>query len=234
MVFHIEGCPGEFTGALFDLDDTLIDRRGAFRQWAKDASLRWIDEGANAVSPDEGLEFLIRADNGGFTPRLEFFAAVINKFGLRNLSPAELIDVYYESMVENMSLTPGADRLLRSMELKGYGFGIVTNGSQHQRDKARAAGLEARACTVVVSDDVGSRKPERKIFEVASAQMSLPSQRIVFFGDQLQIDIVGAKHCGMGTVWVSESVPAHVEGTSCVDLQVASLDDVFLSFTGDG
>jgi FMN phosphatase YigB (HAD superfamily) len=60
--------------ACFDLDNTLIDRDGAFLAWAR----WWVGRaglGADAV------DWLVAHDNGGFTPRPKLFAGFRERFG---------------------------------------------------------------------------------------------------------------------------------------------------------
>jgi phosphoserine phosphatase len=61
--------------ACFDLDNTLIDRDGAFLAWAR----WWVDRAG--LGPD-AVDWLVAHDNGGFTPRPQLFAGFRERFGV--------------------------------------------------------------------------------------------------------------------------------------------------------
>lgn len=56
--------------------------------------------------------------------------------------------------------------------------------------------LRATFDVLVVSGEVGLRKPDRAIYELASERLGLPPSRIVFV-DDLEPNVVGARACGM-------------------------------------
>src|SRR4051795_12557422 len=67
--------------ACFDLDNTLIDRDGAFLAWAR----WWADRAGLAPV---AVDWLVAHDNHGFAPRSEVFAAFESRFGSRILIDA--------------------------------------------------------------------------------------------------------------------------------------------------
>src|SRR4051794_40958314 len=71
---------------LLDLDNTLIDRDGAFRQWAEQLV---AEHGGGALE----LEALIQADAGGYSPRL-----VVAEQAKASLDLPESLDVIVEHM----------------------------------------------------------------------------------------------------------------------------------------
>ena len=60
---------------MLDLDNTLVDRRGAFTTWASN-----FVAGLDGDSSD--LEWLIAADRDGYRPRAELAALIRERFGL--------------------------------------------------------------------------------------------------------------------------------------------------------
>lgn len=51
--------------------------------------------------------------------------------------------------------------------------------------------------TVVISEDIGSEKPDTKIFEVAMEKLNVKPWEAVYVGDDLETDILGANRVGM-------------------------------------
>jgi putative hydrolase of the HAD superfamily len=68
--------------------------------------------------------------------------------------------------------------------------------------------------TIVVSDEVGWRKPKPVIFETALDRMSLRPADALFVGDRADIDVLGARAVGMPTAWINrdaEPLPTDIQ-----------------------
>jgi putative hydrolase of the HAD superfamily len=76
-----------------------------------------------------------------------------------------------------------------------------------------AAGVKELFATIVVSDEVGWRKPKADIFRAALQRTGADPARTLFVGDRADIDIVGAHGVGMDAAWINpdrEPLPAGV------------------------
>jgi putative hydrolase of the HAD superfamily len=212
---------------LFDLDDTLIDRRIAFHRWARASVPRWLDSSASEGEIVDATESLIHLDNDGFMPRSEFFSEVKERYPKIEGTAEELVVNYYRDILPYISLVDGAHLLLETLRSMAVPFGIVTNGGPHQMDKAVVAGLAAQASCILISDQFGARKPNSSIFLAAAQQLGVPASEAVFVGDQPNIDVIGAHTCGMRTVWLKngrtwpKSLPSNT-----FDLAVDSLSSL--------
>ena len=69
----------------------------------------------------------------------------------------------------------------------------------------RAVGIEAYFQPIIVSGDLGFRKPDKRIFEAALNGLNLPPENILFVGNDMYRDIYGAKQFGMKTVFFSSN-----------------------------
>jgi putative hydrolase of the HAD superfamily len=96
-------------------------------------------------------------------------------------------------------VTPCLDRL------KGdYLLGLVTNGPcDLQCAKLDASGLRSNFGAVVISREVGVKKPEPRIFAIALGRLGTDAQDSAFVGDTPKSDIVGAHAAGMKAVWLN-------------------------------
>jgi FMN phosphatase YigB (HAD superfamily) len=75
------------------------------------------------------------------------------------------------------------------------------------------AGVADLFDTIVVSDEVGWRKPRRDIFDVALARLGFPAEASLFVGDRADMDVLGAQQIGMDAAWINrdgEPLPAGV------------------------
>jgi putative hydrolase of the HAD superfamily len=56
---------------------------------------------------------------------------------------------------------------------------------------------------ILISGSLGIRKPHPDVFAELARRLALAPAEIVFVGDDLQADIVGAQKAGMRTVWMT-------------------------------
>ena len=66
-----------------------------------------------------------------------------------------------------------------------------------------AAGVRELFAAIVVSDEVGWRKPRVDIFEEALRRAGADARGTLFVGDRADIDVAGAHAVGMGAAWIN-------------------------------
>jgi putative hydrolase of the HAD superfamily len=66
-----------------------------------------------------------------------------------------------------------------------------------------AAGVRDLFAAIVVSDEVGWRKPRADIFEEAIRRTGAEPRRTLFVGDRADIDVAGAHGMGMESAWIN-------------------------------
>jgi putative hydrolase of the HAD superfamily len=86
-----------------------------------------------------------------------------------------------------------------------YKLAIVTNGavdehSDSQWSKAVRLGLIEKVDAFIASDSAGARKPNPAIFQKAAEHLSVLPGEVVFVGDSVANDVVGANKAGMWSV----------------------------------
>lgn len=69
----------------------------------------------------------------------------------------------------------------------------------------RAVGIDHYFSPIVVSGDLGFRKPDKRIFELALKAMGLSPGNVVLVGNDMYRDIYGAREYGMKTVFFSSN-----------------------------
>lgn len=180
--------------ALFDLDNTLVDRQAAFLAWATEfAAERCLGDAASAT-----LEVL---DMDGLRPRAEFFGSVRRSFPIT--TPVDdLVSRYFVDYPRHFSVADETIDALRRLRARGWKIGVVTNGQPSQRLKLDVTGLGAEVDAVCVSAEVGSSKPDKAIFEEAARRCGVPLSGWMV-GDSANADIAGGHGCGLKTIWMS-------------------------------
>ena len=207
---------------LFDLDETLIDRRATVAAAAHDQYCRRFQKTA-AFSEADYVAKLLELDAGGKPPKRAVFEALRTHFGLSE-SWQELLADRDAAATRCATLRPGALACLTQLKEAGYKLGVVTNGRfPLQRDKAAAAGIAALFSTFVVSEAEAVEKPDPAIFASALTKLYLPADAAVFVGDDPENDIRGAQAAGMKAIFVPSAAHA-----SCAfaDGTAATLADV--------
>lgn len=83
-------------------------------------------------------------------------------------------------------------------------MGIVTNGnSDFQNSKIDKLDFRKYMKTVMISEEVGIRKPDPKIFHLALSKIDSNNENTLFVGDNPLVDIKGANDSGLIPVWLS-------------------------------
>lgn len=78
--------------------------------------------------------------------------------------------------------------------------------------------LAGLADTIVVSSEVGYRKPHAAFFRAACDRLGLPADRVVSVGDDFENDVEGARLAGLSAVALRRPGDAPVQGPSVTHL----------------
>ncbi|MBK7951719.1 MAG: HAD family hydrolase [Deltaproteobacteria bacterium] len=91
---------------------------------------------------------------------------------------------------------------------RGYRLGLCSNFSDAGTARAVLgdAGFVPHLRSIVISEEVGIRKPRPEIFEAAAAGLDLEPREILHVGDSLSADVAGASAFGMKTVWLTRRI----------------------------
>jgi HAD superfamily hydrolase (TIGR01549 family) len=116
---------------------------------------------------------------------------------LEELLHSKLSDTYWDYFCNSCFFEEGAEQILSIFKDK-YPLGIITNGiSESQRKRLRAGNIDELFKSIVISDEVGIRKPQKEIFEIALSDFKLNNKEVLFVGDSLQDDYHGAVNSGI-------------------------------------
>jgi FMN phosphatase YigB (HAD superfamily) len=179
---------------LFDLDNTLLDRQGAFVLWASGfIASNNLDHDALAV--------IVRADADGAAPREDFFSELRGELGIKTEVDQLLAD-YYREYPSKFSVQPETIAGVRLLRASGFKVGVVTNGPPSQWRKLEAVDMASEFDVVCISVVVGSWKPDLPIFTAAARACEVALEGWMV-GDSPQADIVGGANAGLKTIWMA-------------------------------
>jgi putative hydrolase of the HAD superfamily len=114
-------------------------------------------------------------------------------------------------------------------ELKGrYRLAVVSNFDYSPTCRAilEREGIAHLFETIVISDEVGWRKPKPVIFETALSRLGLRPAEALFVGDRADIDVVGARGVGMPSVWINREASGLPEGMKPPDFEIRDLEEL--------
>ncbi|ADQ69329.1 haloacid dehalogenase superfamily enzyme, subfamily IA [Halogeometricum borinquense DSM 11551] len=186
------------TTVYFDLDGTLLDYETPFDTWFE----RTVPvEATAAITETFGSNLTASLDSFEPDPYERAFEVVCNEYGI-DADPEALATTFVDTEVAATRVAPSVRRLVASVAER-HQSGILTNGNETvQRRKVETHGLDELVDEIVVSEEVGARKPDAGIFETAKER--LPADAFVFVGDSYETDIVPAQEHGFETVYVGD------------------------------
>ncbi|MNW23454.1 Pyrimidine 5'-nucleotidase YjjG [compost metagenome] len=197
------------TTVLFDLDNTLANRKLAFGSFSRQFIEEFLDTSvidASSMDNDSALMECIRiADRNGYRSKQELFQELLHTlpFKEEHVTVRQLLDYWHSEFVRHTTMMEGAEELLLDLRAQGFRLGLITNGSVAvQNRKLDQLQLRSYFETVIVSQAVRLDKPDRRIFELALQRIGATPQQTWYVGDHPVNDVQGASRAGLQTVWL--------------------------------
>jgi putative hydrolase of the HAD superfamily len=177
------------------LDDTLLDRSGAFRLWAKG----FLDE---IGAPQDDLDWLLSVDADGLTPRWDLADLIRDRYRL-TIPSIDIREELHEGPISFERLDPLVGCALRIAADAGLVPVVVTNGAAELQDtRIRRTGLDRYVADWVISEQAGVSKPNPRIFALAAQRVRMRLGGAWVVGDSPEADIGGAAALGLPSVWL--------------------------------
>lgn len=225
------------TTILFDLDNTLINTKGADRLACEQVSqyLQTYDirrsKAQEAVTKFYNYVRETPQDPNNESADVDEWRLMLWKQslgpGLSAKAPTAYA-IWKEARARHLKLAPELENLLLELR-KHYKLGIITNGpSDCQWEKIRRLNATSFFDAIVVSGDVKHAKPGTAIFEEAFRRLDSSSLECVMVGDRLDTDIKGAVRANCAaTVWISPDgdMPTE-EGCPKPDFRISDLREI--------
>ena len=133
-------------------------------------------------------------------------------------------------------LLPGAKETVDYLRTK-YDLVIVSNGfTDVQYDKVNESGIRDRFLEMVMSEEAGVNKPDKRFFEiafertnkarVAAGKEPVTKDEIILIGDGYGSDIEGAKNFGIDQIFICHNEETLNDTSKTATYKVMSLADV--------
>ncbi|MDT9594792.1 HAD family hydrolase [Nocardioides zeae] len=205
--------PDDLAAVLFDLDDTLVDHRGASRagleSWAAGLGLGGTsDELAARWTALEMRHFSAyqRGETTFAGQRRARVRAFLPHLDLRDDTLADAEFAGYLAGYERAWRAFGdAADALRRASAAGLRVAVLTNGDERQqRAKVERTGLarllDALGAPVLVSSTLRAAKPDPRAYALACGRLGVPTGAALMVGDSVANDVVGARSAGLAAV----------------------------------
>jgi putative hydrolase of the HAD superfamily len=117
---------------------------------------------------------------------------------------AQGVAAYFAPFIRCCQLIPGTREMLESL-IGHYRLALVSNFTHPPALEQILAGVGIAHFfeQILISGRLGFRKPHPAVFTELARRLGLAPAEIVFVGDELPADIVGAQEAGMHTVWMT-------------------------------
>jgi putative hydrolase of the HAD superfamily len=119
------------------------------------------------------------------------------------LGDEELVEALMESI--RFEPFPDAAPLLGRLRLVGVRTAVVSNWDVSLRAVLAGVGLGGLLDEIVVSAEVGVRKPDPAIVEVALARLRCPARKALMVGDSPETDVAAARAAGVRAVYLDRA-----------------------------
>lgn len=133
----------------------------------------------------------------------EFYSSVLSKLGIHPKDYAlEYIHKLYLTSFK-VEVFPETEEVLKYLKDR-YRLAVISNASSElPRYAIKKFGLEKYFETIVISRDIGIRKPNPNIFKFTLQKLGLNSREAIHVGDSVEKDVLGAKKASMKAVWIN-------------------------------
>jgi len=134
--------------------------------------------------------------------RVNRFLDALHEFGVKDADLAErMAQGYLDISPKLNALFPDTVEVLQYLQSK-YTLHLITNGfAEVQWIKLEHSGLRPFFEHIVISEEVGTQKPNKEIFEIAMQRANTVVDACIMIGDNFNTDILGAKNAGMDQIF---------------------------------
>lgn len=192
------------TALFFNLDDTLTEQVKSYEkifEIAVEKSEVSEMEGKQSKYTEKFFKFFKK--NYAF-PRRQAVDKLLREEGKFSAEKVEsFVRAWEEAESESLEIKEGVKDILKELS-ENYVLGIVSNGTGRlQRMKLENLGIRDFFESVVVSTEIGYRKPEQEFFE--TAKTFVDADKYVVISHFPKRDILAGRKAGFKAVWLTDT-----------------------------
>ena len=226
------GCDylGKYKAILFDLDDTLLDRDQAVENLffvILETCYGDVKDSVKNIMLEKFKEY--DKGNYGDGNKVKVIEPFFDEFPPKHRIPSSDIQTFWNHHFPNcFSVNQNIINILNTIK-KQVKVAIITNGStERQKAKIVNTNLDNLFEVIIISEEVGLSKPDKRIYELALKRLNVQPESALFVGDNLELDIGGPQNVNMRGIWFNPQ--GAVNNTEIKPFAEISSFDELLSF----
>lgn len=127
----------------------------------------------------------LRLEKLGATPeQIETFYPLINKHMMNEYDPKNWVP-------------PELFEVLPALRIAGYTLAVLSNRRSPFMETMVELSLDQYFDQIMAAGDIGSWKPDPKVFDQLLAEFNLAPEETIYIGDNYYADVVGARNAGL-------------------------------------
>ena len=204
----------KYRAILIDIDDTLFDfRTSSYAALVQTFSVMGLPFGESDMCVYEGFNNRMwqAYERGEIEKKDIYVTRFRDYFAFAGLDgdPVFANDYYLKRLAEGKAFMPNAEALLQALHGK-YKVFIVTNGDTvTQLKRIEASGFSKYFDGVFISEQMGSKKPEKAFFDQVFASVGEEYRDCcLLLGDSLTSDMQGGRNAGIPTCFYGKKEAA--------------------------
>ncbi|MBY9010864.1 MAG: TIGR02253 family HAD-type hydrolase [Candidatus Lokiarchaeota archaeon] len=235
-------CPIKLVG--FDLDDCLYNSTGL----SQIARIKGIDAmislGLN-IERQKALFLLqeiVTEYGSNSSKHYDYFIRRLNQYENFSISfneqiryEAAAVMAYHAQKIKLITLYDDVKKSLEKLKENSIKTAIITDGIPiKQYEKILRLGIDDLIDLVVISDEVGIRKPNPKLFSYCLNKFKVKGHETIYVGDNIYKDIVPAKLNEIHSVYIHRGgkYDTNITGEEIAeenkpDYEISKLDEIF-------
>lgn len=196
----------------FDLDDCLFDSTGLSER----ARIKGID-----AMIDLGLKIdrrraikkvqdIVKEYGSNFSKHYNYLIRRLNEYENYKISSndkykyiAAAVIAYHQEKIQSIKLYKDVKPCFKKLRSMGIKTAIISDGIPiKQYEKILRLKIDKLIDLVVISDEIGIRKPNPKLFDYCLKKFGLNGSETIYIGDRIDRDIIPARLNGIYTIYI--------------------------------
>ncbi|MGD9899452.1 MAG: YjjG family noncanonical pyrimidine nucleotidase [Calditrichaceae bacterium] len=216
---------------LFDLDGTLFDYDKAETKALKAAFVKFgfaYETSYLQLYRNLNSALWRQYETGNVTQvdlKVKRFEQLGTETGIP-IDPVSFSRVYLNYLAQGTDLIDGSENVLKYLSAK-YQLFLITNGLKNvQRPRISNSTIGHYFNDVIISEEVGFAKPDKRIFDIVFKILNHPDRKdVLLVGDSLTSDMAGGSNYGIDTCWFNPSGIENNSGNS-INFEIRNLDEL--------
>lgn len=198
----------------FDLDDTLYNATELARE-ARISGLKAMIKKGLKIDLENAvliLNEIVKEYGPNSSQHYDIFILRINRFepqidfisiSQKNKYVSSAVMAYHAQKIKLIKPFEDVVPCLKQIKDLGIKTAIISDGIPiKQYEKILRLGIDNLIDLVVISDEIGIRKPNPKLFEYCLKKFGIKGEESIYVGDNLEKDLVPAHMNGMNSVYI--------------------------------